>query len=639
MTSLLDGLTIGVAGRDRPLHVAARCLSDLGATVRSLAQAPAADVDCAWLGAYASIGEGDRLDVLLRGPAESGTAAARSVVTYRPVSSTAAHAGQPLDERQLGAVGGMAIAVGEPDRPPLPLPEGAVDALIGTHLAGAALAALLDDIAETEVAGADVVAWAVATNLHLYRPYGLPWYRAGRRASGSGTCYPYGLFEASDGLFCMIGRTDRDWQALRAAMGDPDWARSERFSDPRVVGRRYPEEADAHVAPWAARHTRAELMAILTEHDVPGAPVLEPAEVLALPALEGRWGTISDGDVEVRVPGRPFDQVLASGTADHGPLAGATVLDLSWVWSGPAVSVGLAELGADVIKVESATRPDNARLRGRPDTGVRGEHAPERELAPYFHALNRGKRSISLDLRTAAGRAVLLELAKRADVIVENLSAGVMTRFGIPPERVLEANPSCVFLSMRGYRGHPTTEGLRAYAPVLSSSAGLETLVAYPGEPPVGAMTVAFSDAFAASQGLLLALAGLQQRSALASGSAITLSQHEAAVLANGHNLVAEQVERRTSDLEPFERDAALVTAGEAPAGSPWTSPDLFAEIQPRYLSPLSVARLPWRAAGELPRTGAAAPLLGEHTAEILRSLLAIDDGERARLARVGALR
>lgn len=626
MAELLGDLSVAVLGGARPLRFAARCLADLGA--RTLAD-PAAlaagdELDALWLGVPEPLpGAALKVDVALaeRG-ADLGRVEARTVVRYAAAGATSPGSGDALDERALTAAGGLAVAIGEAGRPPLPLPEGAVDALIGTHVAAAAIAALLDGSAETEVAGADVLAALVAVNQQIYLPYGLPWMRAGRRASGNGSCYPYSLFPARDGLFCMIGRTDRDWQALLGAMGDPEWGREERFRDPRVVGRLHSDAADERVAPWVASLTREQLMARLSAVDFACAPVLRPEEVLELPALRGRWRRERHGEAEVRAPGSVFDVVPAPlGAGESAAAAPAAepplVLDLSWVWSGPAVSVGLADLGATVVKVESAARPDNTRLRGAPVGFEPPPGAPALELSRYFHALNRGKRSVELDLKSEHGLARLRELAARADVIVENLSPGVMERWGVAPAEVHSFNPGCVFLSMRGYRAHPTTAGLRAYAPALSSAAGFEHVVAYPGEEPLGAMNIAYSDGMAAAQGLMLALAGLWGRRREGRGAAIELCQHEAAILANGRNVIAAQLGRLGEGLEPFAGEEAVVGVEQLPE-SRWVSRELFGAVRSRWLGEVAVARLPWRRDGELPPLGAAGPELGADSAEFL---------------------
>jgi crotonobetainyl-CoA:carnitine CoA-transferase CaiB-like acyl-CoA transferase len=258
-------------------------------------------------------------------------------------------------------------------------------------------------------------------------------------------------------------------------------------------------------------------------------------------------------------------------------------------------------------------------------------------MTPYFHALNRGKRSVSLNLKTEDGLEVLRELAARADVIVENLSAGVMERWGISPAEVHAENPGCVFVRMRGYRDHPTTRGLRAYAPTLSSRAGMESLVGYPDGPALGAMNIAYSDALAGSYGILLALAGAYSRRRQQRGAAIELSQFEAAVLGNGRNVIASQL-GEVEPLRPFTVGDPMVLSGEDVPSSGWISPDLFGSVSTPWLEHVSVAPLPWRRDGALPAVGAPAPVLGADTEEVLGHELGIGHAAVGALTESGAL-
>ena len=645
MSSLLKGIHVVVVGSSRPLLVCAQWFRDLGAHVQVRGDAVDDPVDRLWLGVSDDVtdvtGEAEVDLVVREHGADSSGVSAPVTVTY---TGSGSHAPEPharLDGRSLAAVGGVAVAVGEVDRAALPLPEGCLEHMIGSHLAAAACAALLEGTSHVEVSGVDVVAWSVATNANLYVPYGVDWHRAGRRANGSGGGYPYGLFDVADGQFCLIGRTAKDWEVLVRAMGAPAWTDEPRYQDRRLMAQSYPDEVDARLAPWLQRLTRAELVDLAAEFGFPGGPILRPDEVLNMPTLQDRWRESSESTSSgrrVKVPGPPFDTVMTpgSGTASTA-LRDLVVLDLSWVWSGPAVGVALADLGATVIKVESSTRPDNSRLRGQPTTYDVPPEAPATELSPYFHAVNRGKRSVSVNLATERGLTILQELAATADVIIENLSPGVMKRFGIAPDQVHAVNPDCVYLSLRGYRPHPSTAGLRAYAPVLTGGAGVESLVGYAGEPPTGMMTYGFSDANAASQGVLLALAALWARRERSCGTQITLSQLEAAVVANGHNLVGSQLPGFDPHLEPFAESDALVPFDRLPE-APWTSSDLFTTVSTPWLGDLLVSRLPWRMDGALPEVDDAGPVLGADTSAVLADRLGMTGDERAELTAAGIL-
>jgi hypothetical protein len=118
----------------------------------------------------------------------------------------------------------------------------------------------------------------------------------------------------------------------------------------------------------------------------------------------------------------------------------------------------------------------------------------------------------------------------------------------------------------------------------------------------------------------------------------VTLSQFETAVMANGHNLVADQLGMSPGGLKPFAESSEEVVCGEQLPVSSWISPDLFANVHPHYLAALGMSRLPWRQDGQLPAVGTAAPRLGEHTTRILTERLGLDHERIADLSASGAL-
>jgi crotonobetainyl-CoA:carnitine CoA-transferase CaiB-like acyl-CoA transferase len=128
------------------------------------------------------------------------------------------------------------------------------------------------------------------------------------------------------------------------------------------------------------------------------------------------------------------------------PLAGLMVLDLTRLLPGPAATMHLADLGADVIKVEDTSEGDY--MRGFPPS-VR--NAAGRAVNPSYEAVNRGKRSIAVDLKRAEGRAVLLRLARRADALVEGFRPGVLARLGLGWDVLHAENPRLVLCSLSGY--------------------------------------------------------------------------------------------------------------------------------------------------------------------------------------------
>jgi len=151
-----------------------------------------------------------------------------------------------------------------------------------------------------------------------------------------------------------------------------------------------------------------------------------------------------------------------------GPLKGIRVLDFSAMIAGPYCTRTLADLGAEVVKVEP---PEGDYMRGREPL----RQAPDGTAhSAYFGGLNSGKQSVALDMKTAEGKQTALDLAAKADVIVENFRPGVMKRLGLDYETVAAVNPGVVYCSISGYGQSGTAAHLPAYAPIMHAACGYE---------------------------------------------------------------------------------------------------------------------------------------------------------------------
>lgn len=190
-----------------------------------------------------------------------------------------------------------------------------------------------------------------------------------------------------------------------------------------------------------------------------------------------------------------------------GALAGLRVLDLSRVLAGPLCAQMLADHGASVIKVEPPDG-DEARRFG-PPLDERGEVA-------YFGALNRGKRSIAVDLSRPAGRAVLERLLAGADVLVENFLPGTMEKWGLGYEATLAArHPRLIYCSVSGFGADGPLGGLPGYDAVLQAICGLMSVNGTPDSGPLrlGVPVVDYLTGYNALSGVLLALAARERSS------------------------------------------------------------------------------------------------------------------------------
>jgi crotonobetainyl-CoA:carnitine CoA-transferase CaiB-like acyl-CoA transferase len=170
-----------------------------------------------------------------------------------------------------------------------------------------------------------------------------------------------------------------------------------------------------------------------------------------------------------------LDSVWPAGEKLEGPLAGVRVLDLSRVLAGPWATMVLADMGADVIKIEPP-EGDPTRGWGPPFVG---------ETAVYYFSANRNKRSVILDLNRADDREVACALSAEADVLVENFRPGRPARFGLSYEDVRAVNPGCIYCSVTGYGFGTSKQDQPAYDLVVQAVGGMMGVTGIEDQPPV----------------------------------------------------------------------------------------------------------------------------------------------------------
>ncbi|MEO1059323.1 MAG: CoA transferase [Actinomycetota bacterium] len=207
------------------------------------------------------------------------------------------------------------------------------------------------------------------------------------------------------------------------------------------------------------------------------------------------------------------------------PLSGVRVLDLTRVLSGPHCTRTLADLGADVIKVEppagDLTRFTTPRRHG---------------LSSYFVQQNTGKRNVSIDLSSPAGSSIMRALAAEVDVVVENFRPGVMTRLGLDPDELVTANPRLIIASISGYGQTGPWTGRRAYAPVVEAETGI--IASQGASRPDGQLAKdphSHGDVYTALEAVTAILAALYQRDRTGVGQWIDISMAETMLYVNEH--------------------------------------------------------------------------------------------------------
>jgi len=212
----------------------------------------------------------------------------------------------------------------------------------------------------------------------------------------------------------------------------------------------------------------------------------------------------------------------APDAAPDGPLAGVRVVDLTRMLAGPFCTQQLADLGADVVKIESPA--------GDP---VRRHGAFREGLSWYFAAFNRNKRSVVLDLRGAAGRDALARLLADADMLVENFRPGVLDDMGFPPERLEALNPQLIVVSVNGYGSTGPHARRPSFDFVAQAMSGLMAVSGAPDGPPMRA-AYPVTDLVAGLYAALGAVAALAARGRIGRGQRV-----EAAMLSSAVSLLA----------------------------------------------------------------------------------------------------
>ena len=233
-----------------------------------------------------------------------------------------------------------------------------------------------------------------------------------------------------------------------------------------------------------------------------------------------------------------------------GPLRGVRILDLTHVWAGPLGTRILADLGAEVVKIEAPTgrgpREFPRLSLGGWIGGTPGED-PWNRLA-VFVKLQRNKRSVAIDLKTKAGREAFLELVAVADVVIENFSADAMPALGLDHDALSRANPSIIYMAMPGYGKDGPYRDRVAFGPTVEVMSGLTHVLGYGADEPRNT-AIALMDPIAALNAAGAIVTALREREATGQGSFIEMSLHESGVAFCGPWLVEHQLGRRVERI------------------------------------------------------------------------------------------
>ena len=204
--------------------------------------------------------------------------------------------------------------------------------------------------------------------------------------------------------------------------------------------------------------------------------------------------------------------------ADY-PLSGYRVVDFSWVWAGPLLGELLADMGAEVIKVETNKRLDSARL-----TPGRSTVGPETDFV--FHSINRNKLGITVDMADPRGAKLIRELIGISDVALDNFSPMGLKKLNLEYTELSQANPQLVMISLPAAGQNGPLSNIVTYAPSLGALCGYSSLIGYPGERVLGEQTP-YLDVTSSIHGAFAVLSALYYRERTGRGQYIDMAQIE----------------------------------------------------------------------------------------------------------------
>jgi crotonobetainyl-CoA:carnitine CoA-transferase CaiB-like acyl-CoA transferase len=475
------------------------------------------------------------------------------VVALTPFGRTGPSASWAATELVAQALAGVVYRSGVSELPPVGAPGSYCEDVGAVTAALAAAIALFQGRRDgagqlVDVAAVLALAQCTDTALPLWSLL-----RSDQVRSGAGL---YPLFECTDGLARLVlPMTPNDWRSLIAWLGSPpEWTGPEW--EKAMLG---PDERAAILERLPARFASRTRDEVTADGDASGlriTPVLTPAEVLsnehvaarvtfaAHEVAPGQTGAVMAGffgvDGHRSAVSGPFRRRKApppwsarrraDAFSDGLPLAGVTVLELGTGVAAPEAGRVLAEWGADVIKVESRTRPDFQRA-------VMGG-----DMNPAFASPNRAKRALGADVANVEGRALVRELLPHVDVVLENSATGVMDRLGFGWDAISAANPRAVLVSSQLYGNRGPWAWRKGYGPSARAVGGLTWLWAHGPDAPRGVMTI-HPDHLAGRLGALGAVAGLLAREQTGLGCRIDTAQFEAVAALLGDLLLAESLE------------------------------------------------------------------------------------------------
>jgi crotonobetainyl-CoA:carnitine CoA-transferase CaiB-like acyl-CoA transferase len=493
-----------------------------------------------------------------------------SVISLTPFGRTGPDRDRPVTDLVLWAESGHMYMTGDPEREPLRHGWQFCDHLLGLTGALAAVT-IVHGVADgrrsqiADVAAIEVLVKCLEDALVLPVGVATERGRCGNRYYSTGDFLD--LFRCRDGFVMNTSFTERQWEALCHLVEHAEW-----LADPELAqwsGRiARQDELVGAIAAWMGAHGRDEVMARAQDMRIPLMKALRPDEVAQDPQVtfagtfaglhhpragHGRYVRFpAHGSAPRETPsaapspaGQPSDlwrtapaqREPAINESSAAPLAGVRVLDLTQVYAGPMSTALLADLGADVIKVESAGHMDV--LRYIASTGT------DAESSWWFQWVNRGKRSVAIELATPEGRDLMLALAAHCDVVISNFGGRALPKLGLGPEVMREAAPQAVIITMPPFASAGPYRDYTSYGEALEFMTGVPWVTGYADDDRPMRAGAALCDSVASITAALSVVASLRARESARTGGHLDVSQHEAYLRLHGDLFVSDRDDYR----------------------------------------------------------------------------------------------